>query len=147
MLFLHGNRDYLASSALLGLCLLVFVGCGKSQSGIALSGGVMFDGKPVEVGQIVFEPQSGGKMTLTQITNGIYQLPSERPAQPGKYLVRITADRPTGRTIAADPRSQEDQATEELEQYIPAKYNTRSELYLELTDQSPDKHDFALTTN
>ncbi len=147
MLFLYRNRDYLASSALLGLCVLVFVGCGKSQSGIALSGGVTFDGKPVEVGQIVFEPQASGKMTVAQINNGTYQLPAERPAQAGKYLVRITADRPTGRTIAADPRSQEDQATEELEQYIPAKYNTRSELYLELTDQTPDKHDFALTTN
>jgi hypothetical protein len=49
--------------------------------------------------------------------------------------------------IPADPRSHEDQATEEIEQYIPEKYNKRSELFLELTDQSPDKHDFALTTN
>lgn len=147
MLFQYGNRTFFASLSLLGLSLLILGGCAKSQPGIALSGGVTFDGKPVETGQIIFEPQAGGIMTLTQINNGTYQLPADRPAQPGKYLVRITADRPTGRTIAADPRSQEDQATEELEQYIPAKYNTRSELYLELTDQSPDKHDFVLTTN
>jgi hypothetical protein len=133
---------WLIALALLGLC-----GCGDKRAGIPLSGSVTFDGVPVETGQIVFEPQGAGAMTLTQISNGTYQLPTERSAQPGKYLIRITADRATGRIRQADPRSQEDQATEVLEQFIPVKYNTRSELFLELTDQSPDKHDFALTSN
>jgi hypothetical protein len=132
----------LTAFALLALC-----GCGGKKAGIPLSGSVTFDGVPVETGQIVFEPQGAGTMTITQIGNGTYQLPADRPAQPGRYLIRITADRPTGRIRPADPRSHEDQATEELEQFIPEKYNTRSELILELTDQSSEKHDFDLTSD
>jgi hypothetical protein len=144
-LILHGSRKY--KLWLTAFALLALWGCGGRQAGIALSGSVTLDGVPVETGQIVFEPQGSGTMTITQISSGTYQLPAERPAQLGKYLIRITADRPTGRIRPADPRSQEDQATEELEQFIPAKYNSRSELFLELTDQSPDTHDFALTFN
>lgn len=132
---------FLLAAACVFLC-----GCGSSIDGVQLTGSVTFDGQPVETGKITFEPQQGGTMTIATITDGTYQLPSERPATPGKYLVRITADRSTGRMIGADSRSQEDQPAEEIVQYLPEKYNLRSQLFIEVTEDQV-KHDFTLTSN
>ncbi len=130
------------------VCATAFLllGCGSSGTGVYVTGTVTFDGNPVETGQIAFEPQQVGVMAVAMIVNGSYQLPRERPLTPGRYLVRITADRSTGKMLDSNPRSQEDQPAEEMEQFIPEKYNLRSQLYVDV-DTTRDKHDFILTSN
>jgi ABC-type glutathione transport system ATPase component len=125
--------------------VLATSGCGKSADGVIVTGTVTFDGQPVETGHITFEPQEQGVMTVAPISSGAYTIPAERPASIGKYLVRITAERSTGKTIAANPRSQEDQASVEIEQYIPEKYNLRSQLYVDISP-TQSNHDFTLTS-
>jgi hypothetical protein len=127
------------------VAVLVTSGCWKSADGVVVTGTVTFDGQPVETGQITFEPQEQGVMTVALISKGAYTIPSERPASSGKYLVRITADRPTGKALAANPRSQEDQAAVETEQFIPEKYNLGSQQYVDISP-TQSKHDFTLTS-
>ena len=127
------------------ISLAFLLGCGGPDSGRAsVSGKVTFDGEPVKAGQIAFEPQGPGRMGIAQIVDGAYQMPPQQGPTPGKYTVRITADRPTGKTAPdAGGRS----GGETYEQYIPAKYNTRSELSVEIGAEPNAVHDFALTAS
>jgi hypothetical protein len=72
-------------------------------------------------------------------------MPPEQGPTPGKYTVRITADRPTGKTAAALASSGGQAPTQVYEQYIPAKFNERSELTVEIGAEPDAVHDFALT--
>ena len=126
--------------------LTQFLGCGGADSGRAsVSGKVTFDGEPVKMGQVSFEPQGQGRMGIAQIVDGAYQMPPQQGPTPGKYTVRITADRPTGKTAQAPPTATGRPAGESYEQYIPAKYNERSELTVEIGAEPNAVHDFALT--
>jgi hypothetical protein len=104
-------------------------GCGKSIG--TAEGQVTFESQPVQEGAISFEsadkqgPSSGGI-----IQDGQYRI--ER-LPPGKKVVRITAQRKTGRKIPLDslfPKGMVPAGvmTDEIIKYIPAKYNDQSEL-------------------
>jgi hypothetical protein len=146
------NRATLAPrpiAALSGLALLMgaaLLGCGNADAGrAAVSGKVAFDGQPLPTGQIAFEPQGPGRFGIAQIVDGAYQMPSQQGPTPGKYIVRITADRPSGKPAAAPPAGGRP-AGESYEQYIPAKYNERSELSIEIAAGATAVHDFDLTS-
>jgi hypothetical protein len=124
-------------------CLL---GCGGADASRAsISGKVTFDGAPVTMGQISFEPQGPGRIGIAQIVDGAYQMPPQQGPTPGKYTVRITADRPSSKPAASAPDASGRGAGESYEQYIPVKYNTRSELSVEIGAEPNAVHDFALT--
>jgi hypothetical protein len=128
------------------LISLIALGCNSGNAGRAsVSGKVTFDGQPIATGQIVFEPAGSGRLGIAQIANGAYSMPPEQGPTPGKYTVRITADRPTGKTAAALASSGGQAPTQVYEQYIPAKYNERSELTVEIGAEPDAVHDFALT--
>src|SRR5688572_26860054 len=80
------------------MALSAFLGCSNPDSGRAsVSGTVTFDGELVKTGQIAFEPQGQGRFGIAQIVDGAYQMPPQQGPTPGKYTVRITADRPSGK--------------------------------------------------
>lgn len=140
------SRKFTAPSLLAFVALAVFVGCGSADAGRAsVSGKVTFDGEPVKTGQISFEPQGQGRTGIAQIVDGAYQMPPQQGPTPGKYTVRITADRPTGKTAQAMPDASGRPTGESYEQYIPVKYNQRSELSVEIGAEPNAVHDFALT--
>ena len=69
---------------------------------------------------------------------------------PGKFRVEITASRKTGKQIP-DPAAMMDTSEgngmiDQYEQYIPPRYNKRSELTVEVTDDGPNEFDFPLTS-
>lgn len=133
---------------LLAAAVVGLAGCGLGAAGTAVTGSVTLDGEPLESGRIVFEPQGAGKMAIGTIAQGTYQIAADQAPTPGTYLIRITAERPTGKNTAVVSRSLEDQApAEQYEQYLPAKYNSRSELTLQIPQDSTGKHDFALTSS
>ncbi len=135
-----------ASSWSLLIALVAILGCNGSDSGRAsISGKVTFDGEPVKMGQISFEPQGQGRIGIAQIIDGAYQMPPQQGPTPGKYTVRITADRPTGKPAQTPPPATGRPTGESYEQYIPAKYNERSELSVDIGAESNAIHDFALT--
>jgi hypothetical protein len=141
-------RQILLSSLFVTAVVMAIIGCGLGASGPNVTGSITLDGAPLESGRIVFEPQGTGKMAVAMVTQGTYEIPADQAPTPGKYLIRITAERPTGRKTTIESRSLEDQAPEEqYEQYLPAKYNSRSELTLEITNNSGRTFDFPLTSN
>jgi hypothetical protein len=126
--------------------LLSIVGCSGAPEQVGVSGKVTFDGTPVEDGQIEFEPQgAGGRMAFAMISGGQYATAQERGIQPGKYLVRITASRPTGKAAEQDSFNRDATAVVN-EQFIPAKYNSASDLQIEIGAAGAATHDFALTS-
>jgi hypothetical protein len=129
-----------------GFAILALAGCGSSQGGSIVSGQVTLDGQPLANGQIVFEPQGQGKMSVAQIGNGDYCLPKSFGLQPGTYTVRITSLRSTGQKVKPASYSQDQTPAEVYEQFLPAKYNQSSELIMTVDPSSDLTHDFALSS-
>ncbi len=119
------------ATALLALLAMAgTTGCGSSGGGpkqYPVSGTVKFDGKPVESGQILFRAVAGDKRGYGgAITNGNYEMTAET----GKMTVQITASRiiPGKFDETSNPGSKEPVG----EMYIPARYNTKTELTAEV---------------
>lgn len=114
--------------------LAVFVmagvtGCGSSGGGpkeYPVTGTVKFDGTPVETGQILFRATERDKRGYSgSITNGAYDLKAEA----GKMTVQITASRIIpGKFDESNPGEKSPVG----EMYIPARYNTQTELTAEV---------------
>ncbi|MGE3803419.1 MAG: hypothetical protein AB7K24_01960 [Gemmataceae bacterium] len=103
-------------------------GCDSGQGYQSISGIVKFQGAPVEQGRIQFfttgenpTPQGGA-----MIVKGEYRVPREHGLKPGKYLVRISSPESTGAAGA------DDMAPPPTRERIPSKYNTASELTVEV---------------
>jgi len=113
----------------------------------AVSGQVTLDGQPLPAGQIVFEPIGTGRMGLAQIVDGGYAMPAEQGPTAGRYRVRITANRPTGRHVKPPASAADQNPMEIFEQYIPAKFNDRSELETEIDQEAELTRNFELTSS
>lgn len=123
------------------LCgLLLTAGCGDGISRGNVKGKVTFDGVPVLSGTIVFVPAEGtdAPSSGAAIEAGEYITTPDLGPAVGKYRVEITAHR-VGETIevagAAGATSGPSGGgkVDKMEMYIPAKYNTNSELTYEVT--------------
>lgn len=130
-----------------GFAISAVSGCGAGKGGNIVSGQVTFDGQPLANGQVVFEPQGPGKMSIAQINNGEYRLPANFGVQTGKFVVRITSLRPTGQKVKPASYSQDQAPSDVYEQFLPPKYNQRSELTIAVDPSSDLTHDFALSSN
>ncbi|MDZ7620203.1 MAG: hypothetical protein U1E05_24650 [Patescibacteria group bacterium] len=125
--------------AMLPLMLLALfaAGCGRSDGRRPMTGSVTFNGQPVESGEIIFRAADGARASdAGQIVAGRYAL----RASEGKKRVEITAMREVQTTQAASG-----EPPVSFKSYIPAKYNEKSELTIEVTAGGPDTHDFTLT--
>ena len=142
----YSSSSFLVTSLVLAMAVSL-TGCSGSDSQVAVRGTVTFDGQPVEEGQVAFEPRGEGKMQFGIITNGNYAIPAEFGLVPGEYVVKITASRPTGQLANPDAFITDENARVINEQFIPPKYNSRSELVVTIEPGSEVTHDFALTSN
>jgi hypothetical protein len=114
---------------LLGALTLALTGCGGPKT-YSVSGTVTYKGEPIPEGYIAFVPEGPGRGGGGAIANGSYQV----RAQAGKNRVEITASKmmplPRGRLGMNG-------ATEEVQQYLPARYNTKTELKADITNSTP----------
>jgi len=118
---------------LTGLVALA-LGCSRSEF-VEVTGSVSWQGKPVEIGEIIFAPLNKSVAPAAgRIRGGKYKL----LAKPGKARVEIQAVRKTGQR---DPR----EGFEITELYIPRRYNEESELEAEVTADGDNRFEFALT--
>lgn len=118
---------------LCGSCLLILVlalGCG-GDGRQAVRGTVQVDGVPLTQGYITFipgentsSPSAGGP-----IVDGRFDIPAKGGVLPGTFRVEITAQRKTGKKVTNEAGALVDQ----LEQYLPKRYNTSSTLTAEIT--------------
>jgi len=126
------------------LVLTTCLGCGNKTK--TLTGKITFDGNPLDQGQITFEPKGPGKMSVAQIVEGTYTLPDKFGLTPGDYVVRITSERPTGAKVRPASYSQDQTPMDVYQQFLPAKYNTKSTLSVSVSPDGENVHDFALTS-
>ncbi len=138
-----GNKA--AWAAVCGLGLLLLAGCGRSSDRQALEGTVTLDGAPLAEGSITLRPLPGtrGPTAGGKISDGKFSVSPEGGTFVGTFRVEITASRKTGRKVK-DPRFGRE--VDEVEQYIPRRYNHQSELTAEVTAEGPNQFKFALTT-
>lgn len=117
-----------------GIC-----GCTSSSDGLEpVEGTVTFDGQPVEDGRIQFRGKIDSRAFSAPIVAGKYA--TELPV--GTSSVEITASRPIpGKFDESNPGERVPVG----EMYIPAKYNSQTELTAEITSGS-NVADFALTS-
>ena len=125
---------------------LAVAGCDSGDRQLAVSGAVSLDGKPLPEGQIVFEPQDSGRMGVGLIVDGRYSIPEVRGVLPGDYIVRITAERPSGRMVAPGAYEVDQKPVELTEQYLSPKYNAASKLRAEVQPGTVATFDFDLVS-
>ena len=104
------------------------------------------EGQPLKEGPISFFPQldTKGPTAGASIVDGKFTINAKKGPLPGKFHVQITATRLTGRKIPAPPPGCG--YTCEIEQYLPARYNTKSELEAEVTEDGPNRFEFDLSS-
>lgn len=142
----RGMRAPSVMMALLGfLLLLTSVGCGpaaNSDGRKAVTGNISLNGAPIQSGSIRFEPESGQTASGSTIAEGKYEIPADKGLMPGKYRVFINATEPD-----SDQRSVEDLMNNPgppKKELIPAKYNKKSEVTIEVTKEGPNQFDFPI---
>lgn len=116
---------------------LSLCGCGSPRRPglVTISGIVTFDGSPLEEGFIMFESiDASHPPESAPIKLGKY----EAFVWPGKAIVRIIASRQVSEqnSTSANPPAWED--------FVPARYNERSELTAEIESQGRNEMNFDL---
>jgi hypothetical protein len=115
-----------AGCALLMIRASVWLMFASGGAQCAVEGSVRFNGKEIRQGEATFSPMTvaDGQRRSTVITNGAFSLPRSRGLIRGHdYAVEIRGMRPTGKTYAS-----QGQLVDELEQFVPERFNTSSEL-------------------
>jgi len=120
------------------LVILLLGGCSKNDSRhqVAASGTVTFDGKPLEKGNIVFDPVDGkGGSVIGSIVDGQFTVLSE----PGSKKVQISSTQESGKTSSdGEPI---------MIEMLPSKYSAQSNLKVELQTSQRNVFNFELTSN
>jgi hypothetical protein len=140
----HNLRIWQAGMLALALGIILLVGCGHSGRQ-DIGGTVTFSGVPLERGYIAFQPKPGTASPSAggEIVGGKFSVSPTKGLLPGKFRVEITASRITDKKVR-------DRLTGDLvpleEQYIPAKYNTASQLEITIPQEGGKVlQDFDLT--
>jgi hypothetical protein len=123
------RREVVLMALACGL-LVVVGGCGSSgPDRVAVSGSVTYQGKPLPDGTVYFVPTGkAGAAGCVAIQDGQYSAKKQDSLLAGDYKVQIEAFRE--RTLPAQAGAGPGMKATKREQYIPAKYNTSSELKL-----------------
>ena len=128
--------------ALLGLLALGLAGCGDA-SRQPLQGSVTLDGRPLEAGYIRFRPEPGSSSPTAggAVAAGTFAIDRNGGPMAGRFCVEITASRPVGRTTIDIETGER---VQDLEQYLPPRYNSQSELEVEVTPGGGNTFQFDL---
>lgn len=118
--------------AVAGAVALVVVGGCAAGARAELQGTITVAGTDVETGGIMLEPTAGTKGPTAggSITAGRYRLTLREGVRPGRFLVRLSAVRKTGRMVesAASPGTK----IEEVVDIFPPEYGSKSLLEVEI---------------
>ncbi|QDU90806.1 hypothetical protein Pla175_42190 [Pirellulimonas nuda] len=135
--------DWKQATARLSIVILALWACVRcGESGRAsLRGEVTFNGDPLPSGAIVLRPLGDGQTAGADIVDGRFSIGRVPGLAPGEYRVEIKAMRDTAQTFT-DPESGVTEA--EVEQYLPKRYNSRTELAIDIKEGEDNEHTFEL---
>jgi hypothetical protein len=142
----------LASGAVALLVCVGWMACGCGGSPrAAVRGMVTIDGAPLPEGSIDFIPVDAhaAQTAGAKISQGEYEIAADRGLRPGEYRVQIRAVRPTGKKIwdgMGDERAPAStkRMVDQVESYVPARYNDRTELRAKIELRKINVCDYAL---
>lgn len=137
-----------AHAALLAVTsLLLLNGCGPATTGpVPLSGTVVWNGQPLADAALQLIPLDAPDRPIAgaRIVDGRFTVEARGGVRPGRYRVEITAWRAVP---PAGPLSDADRLMPVLQQVIPARWNSESELEIDVTGNRPrTEYDFQLTS-
>lgn len=135
------------------LCLVwaaTFAGCGSGDGPerVVVSGKVSYQGQPVSDGEIRFVPTEGttGPTSGGKITDGAYKVDLKGGVVVGANRVEIKAYRTMEGAQPLPPGAGPAEGEIPKEQYLPEKFNSRSELKLTIESPGgPTTQDYELT--
>lgn len=139
MLSLADTHRYSKRVSPILTCLVILAAVGCDGGGYVIGGKVLYDDKPVTDGRIALRPQTeaaGARTVQTDITNGEFEFSSPQKILPGTYSVVITGRRKSGQSTLPEEGSGE--VKNRYEQYLPSRYNTNTELVLEIIADKSD---------
>jgi hypothetical protein len=127
------------------LAFLFGTGCGEPSDNFPrelVLGKVTFDGRPLEAGMILFLPTAAEGKTQASglIRDGKYDIPRREGPVPGTYRVVITASAGN----AAPPAGAPGKELPMPKELIPARYNTKSDLKVEVKKGGENQFNFDL---
>lgn len=123
---------------------LAVLGCGDPSGRQAITGRVAYQGVDLEEGTIHFfsKNAAAGDATGAMIVKGRYTIDAAHGLPPGAYDVRISSPNYKGKRPDA---SQAPGAPYLAAERLPAKYNLKSELSIDVSPDSAKKdYDFLL---
>jgi hypothetical protein len=123
-------------------------GCDNAKGLQAVSGTVTLKGKPVEFGMLEFRPTAAASGTAVYtrsgavIADGKFEIRKDKGLVPGKYKVSISAP-DKHHKLGGDelPGPTSSRTSKDL---IPAEYNLKSKLEVEVRNDRPNTFDFAV---
>jgi len=131
------------------LMLLTVAGCGQTGDTpdvVPVTGTITLDGSPLEGAQVEFQPQSTGEADKPAVPS--YGTTDET----GKYTLKLGPGRVAGAMpgthevrIMKYPQQSDDGTSGQ--QILPAKYNSASELTVEVSSDKQGGYDFDLESN
>jgi hypothetical protein len=130
--------------AIPGLFLVTaLLGCGDPSGGReAVSGEILFKGKPLDQGTIQFDPTEGqGTPSGGMIQQGKYAVEKMKGLKPGKYKVLISSGDPKQH---APPEELPGAPRPVFKERLPKEYNTASTQVVEAKKGEPNRFDFTI---
>ena len=127
---------------LLGALMLTAISLGCSKSDLAaIKGRVKFkNGEAIKFGSIEYSPtdRAAANKSGSEIVDGAYAIPSEKGLRAGKYVVRIYSP-----SFLLSPQQKGSaQGLKLPEELVSAKFNTESNLVIEVTHEPKQTFDF-----
>jgi hypothetical protein len=120
---------------ILGCILGTAIGCARDVPNRAVvKGTITIDGAPLPTGSIDFIPMDrGGQPGGAAIEKGHFAISADKGLMAGAYKVQVQAQRPTGKKVWDGMGDERAPASKKnyvnvMESYIPAKFNNRSTL-------------------
>ncbi|QDS85991.1 hypothetical protein EC9_01490 [Rosistilla ulvae] len=113
----------------LGLLLVTGCGDGTDPNRRTISGRVTFQGKPVPQGEIRFAPVAAGSASAARITDGNFEISHRGGVMVGESTVSIVA---TSQASSATQEELDSGVDLGAAMTIPSKYNTQTELRVEI---------------
>ena len=125
---------------IIGSSLLMLAGCGEARpfESAIVHGSVSYNGRPIDNGEIRFYPSNGTKGPVSggPIKNGKYEAKAKGGVPVGSHVVRIQAFQQGEANSAELPEEVAEDFGPSLEQFLPLKFNTDSELVAEIAPGS-----------
>jgi hypothetical protein len=122
------------------------MGCSRGPRRFALEGRVTVDGGPLESGAMAWIPtaQTGGPTCGGSIAGGRFSIPAAEGAREGEYRIEITATRQSEKadSIGLDGQTK----AFAFIQFLPARYNSESELVATVRSSGKNVYTFDLKT-